>query len=527
MKIETDFLIVGSGIAALRAIVALGVAGEIVVLTKADPREGSTGYAQGGIAAAFGPDDSVDLHVADTLAAGDGLCDEQAVRLLVSDGVRYVRELIDWGAAFDRDRDGRPALAREGAHSVRRVLHARDATGREIGRTLWRKAATAAAPRILQHALAVEAIVEGERCAGMRFVMPGGGEGIARARGTLLATGGAGLVYRETTNPSVASGDGIAIAYRAGARVGDLEFVQFHPTALDVPDTPRFLLSEALRGEGARLVNEAGEAFMKQVDPLGDLAPRDRVARAIAREAERTGRPVYLTLQHLDPVYVHDRFPEIAAACRQAGLDLARDRVPVGPAAHYMMGGVWTDMSGRTTVRDLYAAGEVACTGVHGANRLASNSLLEGLVFGGRAGEAMRGALGAPDAAWPVARTLLPARAGEPSGPPWQPPLDIRAVRDLMWRHVGLFRDEAGIAAALAELEPAWDNLRDHRTGGGGLDAAGWQTANLLTVARLIARAALRRAESRGAHHRRDFPARDDLHWKRHLYEEIENNTNG
>ncbi|MBI2220799.1 MAG: L-aspartate oxidase [Acidobacteria bacterium] len=524
---ETDFLIVGSGIAALRAIVALGDAGEIVVLTKADPREGSTGYAQGGIAAAFGADDSIDLHVADTLAAGDGLCDEPAVRLLVSEGVRYVRELIDWGAAFDRDSGGRPALAREGAHSVRRVLHARDATGREIGRTLWRRAGITAAPRVLQHALAVEAIVEHGRCAGMRFMLPDGREGIARARATLLATGGAGQVYRETTNPSVASGDGVAIAYRAGARVGDLEFVQFHPTALNVPDTPRFLLSEALRGEGARIVNEAGDAFMQRVDPLGDLAPRDRVARAIARESERTGRPIYLTLQHLEPRFVHDRFPEIAAACRQAGLDLARDRIPIGPAAHYMMGGVWTDTSGRTTVRDLYAAGEVACTAVHGANRLASNSLLEGLVFGGRAGEAMRVGPTAPDAAWPAGAAAPPACPGEGAGAPWRPSLDVATIRDVMWRRVGLFRDREGIAAALSQFEPAWDSLRAHRASGGRLDAAGWQVANLLTVALLIARAALRREESRGGHYRTDFPARDDLHWKRHIFEDIENNQNG
>ena len=494
------------------------------MLTKADPREGSTGYAQGGIAAAFGPDDSVDLHVADTLNAGDGLCDEPAVRVLVSEGVRYVQELIDWGAAFDRDASGRPALAREGAHSVRRVLHAHDATGREIGRALWRKASAVAAPRVLEHALAVEAVVEDGRCAGIRFVTPDGREGVARARATLLATGGAGQVYRETTNPTVAAGDGVSIAFGAGARVGDLEFVQFHPTALSVPGAPRFLLSEALRGEGARLVNADGEGFMAREDPGGDLAPRDRVARGIAREVLRTGRPVYLTLQHLDPAFVHERFPEISSACRHAGLDLARDRIPVGPAAHYMMGGVWTDLSGRTSIRDLFAAGEVACTGVHGANRLASNSLLEGLVFGGRAGDAMRDAVARRrrPSDWPADASAAAVVCPPPNGTKREPAIDAASVKDLMWRLAGLFRDQAGTEEAVTVLDSAWNQLRDHRRSGGGFTAQGWQTANLMTIARLIARAARRRQESRGGHYRTDFPARDDLHWKTHIFETIE-----
>ena len=526
MQIETDFLIVGSGIAALRAIITLGNAGEIVVLTKADPREGSTGYAQGGIAAAVGPDDSIDRHVADTMAAGDGLCDEAAVRVLVSEGVRYVRELIDWGAQFDLDASGHPALAREGAHSVRRVLHAHDATGREIGRTLWRRASAVAAPRVLQHALAVEALVEGGRCAGMRFVIPDGREGTVRARATLLATGGAGQVFRETTNPSVATGDGVSIAYAAGARVGDLEFVQFHPTALSVPGAPRFLLSEALRGEGAWLVNEDGQRFMLREDPQGDLAPRDRVARAIAREADRTGRPVYLMLQHLDPSFVHKRFPEIAAACRHVGLDLARDRIPVGPAAHYMMGGVWTDLYGRTSMPALFAAGEVACTGVHGANRLASNSLLEGLVFGGRSGDAML-AWAKKESGWPAEPTAPGRTSRPPGGAPWKPAIDMVTVKDIMWRHAGLFRERGGLEEAAGLLNRAWRAASDHREAGGGFTLEGWQTMNLITVASLIARAALRRQESRGGHYRTDFPARDDLHWKMHMFETVETERNG
>ena len=329
MDLDGDYLIIGSGIAALRAAASLAGAGDVLILTKGGPREGNTGYAQGGIAAAVGPDDSPASHLRDTLAAGDGLCDERAVAVLVEEGPRYVRELIDWGARFDRAADGSPALAIEGAHSVRRVLHARDATGREIGRVLWTRVSPMSNVRVIDYARAVSVIVEDGRCAGVRFLQEDGAVAVARARGTLLATGGAGRVYRETTNPSVATGDGVAIAYLAGAAVADLEFVQFHPTALDVSGQPRFLLSEALRGEGARLVNADGEPFMMRYDPAGDLAPRDRVSRGIAREAQRTGKPVYLTLAHLDPSFVHERFPLISAACRR-GWSRSRDRSDSG-----------------------------------------------------------------------------------------------------------------------------------------------------------------------------------------------------
>jgi L-aspartate oxidase len=295
VDLDGDFLIIGSGIAALRAAAALGLAGKVIVLTKAEPAEGSTGYAQGGIAAAVGDNDSPELHARDTIEAGDGLCDEGAVRILVEDGALYVRELIEWGARFDRDASGRLSLAREGAHSVPRVLHARDATGREIGRTLWERVSAVRAVRVIPHALAIEIIRDGERAVGARFLGADGTPGVARASALLIATGGVGQIYRETTNPAVACGDGITMAYRAGATVADLEFVQFHPTALAVDGAPRFLLSEALRGEGGRLVNADGEPFMAQLEPLGDLAPRDRVARGISREAARTGQPIYLS----------------------------------------------------------------------------------------------------------------------------------------------------------------------------------------------------------------------------------------
>ena len=514
MELHADYLIIGSGIAGLRAAAELASAGSVLILTKAEPHEGNTGYAQGGIAAAVGEDDSPELHAADTIAAGDGLCDEPAVHVLVGDGPGYVRELVQWGAAFDRDPDGRLALTLEGAHSVRRVLHARDATGREIGRVLWKRVSGLAGIKALDHARAVDLVVDDGRCVGVRFLQEDGVSGAAYASAVLLATGGAGQVYRETTNPPVATGDGVAMAYRAGARVADLEFVQFHPTALSVPGQPRFLLSEALRGEGARLLNADGETFMRRYEPAGDLAPRDRVARAIVRERERTGRPVFLSLEHLDHAFVHERFPLIADACRRAGLDLARDRVPVGPAAHYMMGGVATDLDGRTTVAGLFAAGEAACTGVHGANRLASNSLLEGLVFGARAGQAMRAEHGAVSVARQFAATRSAGRGTTADLP------RAEEIQDLMWRNAGLFRTRDGLEAATTVLDGAWWNADPRLEVSGRIDSGGWRLVSLLTVARLIARAALRREESRGAHYREDWPQKDDIHWKRRITDE-------
>ena len=504
MPRRTDFLIIGSGIAGLRAAADLARAGEVVVLTKADPAESNTGYAQGGIAAAVGPDDTPALHAADTIAAGDGLCDEAAVRVLVEDGVRYVRELVDWGARFDRDAAGNLALGREGAHGLRRVVHAADATGREIGRTLWERVSQQPRVRVEINARATALIVERGRCIGARYVS-GDAAHEVHAGAVLLATGGAGQVFRETTNPPVATGDGVMLAWFAGARVADLEFVQFHPTALDVPGKPRFLLSEALRGEGAHLLNASGERFMTSYESAGELASRDLVSRAIVREQGRTRAPVYLSMRHFEPEWVRRRFPTITEACKTADLDLATDLIPIGPAAHYVMGGVLSDLWGRTTVPGLFAAGEVACTGVHGANRLASNSLLEGLVFGARASVAM---------VEPNKSPLEPEQPLEPleaiAGSRVKLPAEAD-VRGLMWNSVGLWREEALLRTAVEALDEWYAAIGDDR---------GRVTA-LVTVGRLMARAALRREETRGCHARADFPKRDDVKFRIHLGDSI------
>ena len=515
MDLRGEFLVIGSGIAGLRAALTLADSGNVTVLTKADPGDSNTGHAQGGIAAAVGRDDSPELHAQDTIAAGDGLCNPAAVDLLTREGPKYVMELLAWGARFDRDSDGGPALAREAAHSVRRVLHAHDATGREIGRLLWSRVSADRAIRVLPSTRATDLIVHGGVCSGARFIDGRAGAGTITASRTLLATGGAGQIFRETTNPSVATGDGIAMAAEVGARVVDLEFIQFHPTVMSVPGSPRFLLSEALRGEGARLVNEAGEPFMTRYEPAGDLASRDLVSRAIAREIERTRAPVYLSLAHLDAAFVRARFPTIADACANAGLDLARDRIPVSPAAHYIMGGVETDLDGRTSIRGLFAAGEVACTGVHGANRLASNSLLEGLVFGARAAHAMtmsssdQHCLPSPVVTWHD-----PTRCANYDVPV------VDAARDLMWRSCGLLRSGSGLQEAVSQLE-TW-RAAVIMAAAARSDDEFSRVRSIVTVGLMIARAALRREESRGGHFRSDFPNRDDIKWRKHVVDVLD-----
>ena len=389
MAMDCDFLVIGAGVAGLRAAIELAKSGTVLVIAKDSLSESSSEYAQGGIAVALSDDDEVALHEQDTLYAGDSLCDAHAVHTLVEEGPAAIQDLIDWGAEFDREGQ-KLSFTREGAHSRNRILHAHgDSTGREIARTLYRKAASLANIRFESYSAITDLLlVDNKAAAGaVIFDEKSGNLRDVRSRAVLLATGGLGRVFKETTNPDVATGDGVAMAWRAGAEIGNIEFVQFHPTALHVEGAPRFLLSEALRGEGAILRNIDGEAFMKRYHPLMDLAPRDVVSRSIIAEMRRTNAPhVWLDLTSRDADFIRHRFPRVYETCLAYGVDIAREPAPVHPAAHYAMGGVWSDLEGRSSVRGLYAAGEVACTGVHGANRLAINSLLEAVVFGLRAG---------------------------------------------------------------------------------------------------------------------------------------------
>src|SRR6201995_2197065 len=441
----TDFLIIGAGIAGLRAAITLADAGRVLVVTKEALGESNTQYAQGGIAVAISGAEDVQLHMEDTLAAGDGLVDPIAARVLVEEGPARVKELLEWETHFDRYATGEHAgelmLTREGAHSRNRILHGNgDATGGESGRALLARASTTPGITLLPWTLLTDLLHTQGRICGATLLDENGEVRTVQARSVLLASGGAGQVYSDTTNPAVATGDGIAAALAAGAELADMEFYQFHPTALSLPGVPRFLLSEALRGEGAWLVNAAGERFMHRYHRQLELAPRDVVARAITREGmgARPGEvlPVYLDMRHVTGIDLNTRFPGISAFLRQHGLDLARDPIPVRPAAHYLIGGGRTDVDGRTLLPGLYAAGEVACTGVHGANRLASNSLLEGLVFGARAAESMR--------LESVARAMTAeAEASKPREQRSLPPVEetIQRLQQQMWERAGLLRD--------------------------------------------------------------------------------------
>jgi len=510
---ESDYLIIGSGIAGLRAAVELAAAGRVLLLTKSSATESATQYAQGGIAAALSDEDQVFLHYKDTLSAGDGLCHEAAAKVLVEEAPKCIQELIDWGTAFDRE-GTRLAFTREGAHSRSRVLHAQgDSTGREILRVLM--ARTREDIELEPFVFTTDLLLEGGRVAGVRALDEASGQPVElRARAVLLATGGLGQVYAETTNPEVATGDGVAIAARAGAQLQDMEFVQFHPTALAVKGAPRFLLSEALRGEGGVLRNVELERFMPQHHEAAELAPRDVVSRSIVLEMQRTGSQfVYLDMTELDPERVRARFPRIYQTCLAYNLDIAADLIPVRPAAHYAMGGVATDLDGRTSLAGLYAAGEVACTGVHGANRLASNSLLEGLVFGARAGRAML----TDNPASGRCKTRA-ANSGAAYNNPGKVALEpapadvVRALRQLratMWQKVGILREGGSLGAALKALAAV------HRLPLSPARAH-YELENLRLVGEAIARCALGREESRGAHYRSDFPLRVDPDWKKH-----------
>jgi L-aspartate oxidase len=508
---ETDFIVVGAGIAGLRASVELASAGHVLCLAKREVTESNTQYAQGGIAAALSDDDEVRLHLEDTLKAGDGLCNEEAARILVEEGPPRIEELIEWGTEFDRA-GTKIAFTREGAHSRNRVLHAHgDSTGREIGRALYLKATALNAITFREFEFTTDLLVRDGRVVGVRVLDQGGQSHDIFADATLLATGGLGRVYSDTTNPSVATGDGVAMAHRAGVDISDMEFVQFHPTALYLKNAPRFLLSEALRGEGAYLRNIELKRFMPKYHEAGELAPRDVVARAIAHELELVKRPdaaVYLDLTHLNADRVRKRFPTIYSTCMEYNIDIATELVPIRPAAHYAMGGVRTDLHGQTSLPGLYAAGEVACTGVHGANRLASNSLLEGLVYGARAAHNMREHLQSQ-------RDHAAVAHAEPSvastdGQATQIEAFIKKVQSLMWQYVGVVRDGKSlrqVASELGELQGQQPSSGDRRSR---------EAANILQAGLLITRSALAREESRGAHYRLDFPLKDDARFRKH-----------
>jgi L-aspartate oxidase len=490
-KEYVDFLIIGGGIAGLRAAVELAPHGSVMVLTKDLPSESSSGYAQGGVAVALSDEDEVRIHYEDTIKAGDGLCNEEAVRVLVGEGPPRIQELIAWGAEFDRE-GTRLSFALEAAHSRKRVLHAHgDSTGRELVRVLTNKVRSYPSVKRYPYTLVTDLIIQDGRCVGA-YVLRERRFMAILARATVLATGGGGQIYSITTNPQVATADGMAMAYRAGAALEDMEFVQFHPTSLYLPAAPHFLLSEAMRGEGARLRNIKRELFMERYHPHAELAPRDVVSRAIVSEMVETGSDhVYLDLAHLDGEFIRKRFPKIHSTCLRYEVDITRELIPVSPAAHYMMGGVVTDIRGATGVPGLFAAGETACTGIHGANRLASNSLLEGLVFGARAGAAAfkkTVEVGEPELRPPSAVHTIAAHD------------EIRgSMRRLMWEKVGIIRCEASLKEAGKKLDE-WAYVLDKNF----ITRRELELKNMLQVAMLVTEGALKRKKSVGAHYRSD-----------------------
>lgn len=519
---EVDFIVMGAGVAGLRAAVELARHGDVLVVTKESVGESNTHYAQGGIAVALEGNADIALHLEDTVNAGDGLVYRPAAEALVSEGPLRVTELMEWGAHFDREA-GELLRTREGAHSLARILHANgDATGAEISRSLAAFAREHKHIHFAEWTMVTGLVTADGRVVGVDLAAAGHNKAAREphavrrvaAKAVLIAAGGAGQVYSDTTNPAVATGDGIALAAEAGAELADMEFYQFHPTAFSLHGAPRFLISEALRGEGAWLLNHREERFMERYHPKLELAPRDVVARAIASEgtdAEGNALPVYLDMRHVRNIHPHERFPGISAFLAKYGLDLSRDLIPVRPAAHYLMGGIRTDLAGRASIGGLYAAGEAACTGVHGANRLASNSLLEGLVFGARAAQAMLADALKPVVVDAPAETLEGLSRGEET----KVEETIAQQQAAMWANAGLLRDEKALRAGAAAQTECAGALEE-------LSAQGKWSRRLAEglcmsrVANSILKSALARHESRGAHFRNDFPHRDDANFQKH-----------
>ncbi|GIP50801.1 L-aspartate oxidase [Paenibacillus sp. J53TS2] len=506
--VDTDVIVIGSGIAGLFTAIKASEKERVILITKKSMLESNTRYAQGGIAAVISEEDSPVYHRQDTLLAGAGLCSSEAVDILVNEGPEGVKELMMLGTAFDLE-NGELALTKEGAHSHRRILHAHgDATGYEIVRALSEQAGAHPNIEVWDNHYVIDLITEENECLGALVQRPDGQRVFLRGNATILCSGGAGQLYRYTTNPEVATGDGVAIAYRAGAILRDMEFIQFHPTSLCYPGAPRFLISEAVRGEGAVLRNIKGERFMSKYHELLELAPRDIVARAIVSEMEATGASiVYLDITHEDPEKVRSRFPTIYETCLGYGLDLTADWIPVAPAAHYMMGGVRVSHHGETSVHRLFACGEVSSTGVHGANRLASNSLSEAIVFGRRIiqriGELPPRTRTGETVAYHDGR-LAPAPSSLV-----ERRLDLQKT---MVRRAGLRRTAEGLVKGITELE------RHQAIFSQALHTREeWEYANMLTCALLLAKSALAREESRGGHYREDFPERSDEKWRKHL----------
>ena len=507
--IQTEFLIIGSGSAGMRAAIEAAQHGDVLLVTKGQLQESNSRYAQGGIAVAMSQHDTVECHVEDTLKAGNGLCDEEAVKIMVEEGIDRVSELIGWGAEFDGDENNNLGFTIEAAHQRHRVVHRGDETGKETTKVLTNRLQGQKRIQCIEYCFVIDLVVVDEVCFGVLAIIHDELHWIF-AGATVIASGGLGQVFECTSNPSIATGDGFAIAWRAGCKMMGMEFVQFHPTTLFVEDAPHFLISEAVRGEGGILLNSCGDIFMEKYHHLKELAPRDVVSRAISSEMQLTDSPcVYLDATHLKEEYIKKRFPAIYQTCIYYGLDISSSPIPVRSAAHFMMGGIQTNTDAETNIKGLFACGEVAYTGVHGANRLASNSLLECLVFGTRAGNSAVAYLKEVNG---CQMPKVPIRNEKDCG--LNVDFDVKSaqqlVRKSMWEFAGITRD----ANQLQHLMRILDNM-DEIVLVDGIEA--FELQNMIDVAKLITRAALQRTESRGAHYRHDFPNENDAVWKRHI----------